>query len=485
MPAKPAPRGELATEDGVFGMNAPISKLFVVIAIMFAFLIVWTSRWTVFNSKALNANPLNQRTLADEVKIQQGRIFAGDGRTILAKSVPAGGGTWKRVYPTGSLFAQVVGYHNALENQKAGLEESWLTQLEGKNQGLESVFGQTGGTQVGNDVYTSLDPAAQRVARTDLAGRAGAVVALDPRTGDVLALYSNPTYDDNHPLTSGSQLSYATQAYDPPGSTFKIVTAAAGIDSGRYTPDSLINGRSPIIDSGVPLANDAGEQYGEISLTDALTNSVNTVFAQVASNVGIPTMTRYMRRFGFYATPPIDLPPSQLVRSHVAGFTAGSRNEDIGRIGIGQGNLVVTPLQMAMVVSAVADAGRLMTPHIVSRVVDPTGQTVQTVAPSLYRQVVKASTANDLKQMMQKVVEEGTGQPAQLGNISVAGKTGTAQVGTTGSGLTEPWFVGLAPVAAPKVVVAVTVQRTQGGYGATVAAPIARDVMKTLLAEGK
>ncbi len=469
-------------------MNAPIGRLFAVIVVMFAFLILWTSRWTVFDSNALNANPLNQRTLADEVKIKLGDIYA-DNHEVLAKSVPAGGGTWKRVYPTGSLFAQAVGYHNALGGQEAGLEQSRLNALEGTSQGLGSVFGQTSGTQVGNDVYTTLDPAAQKVARSDLAGRAGSVVALDPRTGAVLVMYSNPTYNDNDPNAGGSQFNTATEGQRPPGSTFKIVTATAGIDSGRYTPNSMIDGRSPVTVSGVPLSNDDGEQYGLITLTDALTNSVNTVFAQVAVAVGIPTMTRYMRRFGFYAKPPIDLPRRQVDSSKPYDSSTGkplrpgSDAEDIGRIGIGQGGLLVTPLQMAMVVSAVADGGKLMTPHITSKVVDPDGQTVQTIAPSLYRTVMKPATANDLKQMMLKVVEEGTGQPAQLGGISVAGKTGTAQLGP--AGLTEPWFVGLAPVNDPKVVVAATVLQTADGYGATIAAPIARDVLKTLLAEGR
>ncbi|HWF53378.1 MAG TPA: penicillin-binding transpeptidase domain-containing protein [Solirubrobacteraceae bacterium] len=470
-------------------MNGPIAKLFGVIVIMFALLIGWTSRWTVFDASSLNANPLNKRTLADDLKIKRGRILADNGE-VLAKSVPAGGGTWKRTYPKGSLFSQTVGYSDVLNGEQAGLEQSDDSDLRGLNQGLDSVFGQVAGTRVGDDVYTTLDPKAQQVARADLAGRQGAVVALNPKTGAVLALYANPTYNDNAPTAGGSQFNYATQAYDPPGSTFKIVTATAALDSGKYTPNSMIDGKSPITVSGVPLSNDANEQYGLITLTDALINSVNTVFAQVAESVGIPTMTEYMKRFGFYAKPPIDLPPSQLRASNVRSFTgkflrAGSNQEDIGRIGIGQGGLLVTPLQMAEVVATVANGGKLMAPHLTAKVVDPTGQTVKTITPTVYSTVMKPATAANLTQMMLKVVEEGTGQPAQLGNISVAGKTGTASIGHLGQNLTEPWFVGFAPVNNPQVAVAVTVQQTQGGYGATVAAPIARDVMQTLLAEGK
>jgi peptidoglycan glycosyltransferase len=346
---------------------------------------------------------------------------------------------------------------------------------------------------VGDDVYTTLDAKAQRVAVQGLAGRTGSVVALDPRTGAVLAMYANPTYDNNHAgkLRPGeSEFNNSTQAAWPPGSTFKVVTATAAIDSGLYTPNSTINGKSPLTVSGVPLQNDNNQSFGDISLTEALTFSVNTVFAQLAQNVGRPTMTEYMKRFGFYSRPPLDYPAGQIKASrpfdfHGNPFSPGSPNEDIGRIGIGQGGLLVTPLQMAMVASAVADGGKLMTPHMIDKVVDQDGRTVKTVDPTVYQQVMKPSTAQALSQMMRRVVEEGTGQPAQLGGISVAGKTGTASIGATGSGLTEPWFIGFAPANNPKVAVAVTVARTQGGFGATVAAPIAKDVIQTLLAEGK
>jgi peptidoglycan glycosyltransferase len=476
-------------------VNQPIARLYGVIVIMFGLLVAWTSRWTVFSASSLNSNPLNKRTLADDIKIKRGRILADDG-LLLAKSVPAGDGTWRRAYPQGSLFSQVVGYSDVLLGQRAGLEQADDSYLRGLNQGLDTVFGQVAGTRVGDDVYTTLDPTAQRVARAALHGQAGAVVAIQPQTGAILVMYANPGYNDNHPSARNSyQFNNATQAYDPPGSTFKVVTATAAIDSGKYTRYSLINGASPITVSGVPLSNDAGEQYGEITLDEALTQSVNTVFAQVAETVGIATMTKYMKRFGFYSKPPVDLPPGQLRASNVEipytghgrlrFFRPGSPDEDIGRIGIGQGNLVVTPLQMAMVVAAVANAGKLMTPHFTAKVVNQTGQTVKQLHPSVYSTVMRPATAAALAQMMLNVVEEGTGVPAQLGGIKVAGKTGTAQIGNVGSGLTEPWFEGFAPISDPQVAVAVTVQRTAGGYGATVAAPIARDVIKTLLAEGK
>jgi peptidoglycan glycosyltransferase len=475
-------------------MNAQIARLFILIVLLFALLIGWTSRWTVFDASALNNNPLNVRTLIDELRIKRGEILADDD-SVLARSVKAGDDTWDRTYPTGPLFAQSVGYSEPADGDAAGLELSDGPDLRGLQTGLSSVFGQLGGTQqVGDDVYTTLDPKAQQVAEQGLAGRAGSVVALDPSTGAVLAMYSDPSYNDNHPNApcgDGCQLDRATQGQYPPGSTFKIVTATAAINTGKFTPSSLVNGDSPKIISGVPLENDGNDSYGPVNLTYALTYSINTVWAQVAQDVGRPTMTAYMKRFGFYSKPPLDLPSGEISTSRPYSSTGqpyppGSPNEDIGRIGIGQGGLLVTPLQMAMVAAAVANRGTLMTPHLTDKVVNQDGQTVQTIQPTVYQQVMKPSTASEIAEMMRKVVDEGTGTPAQLGNnISFAGKTGTASIGPAGLDETQPWFIGFAPVGAPKVAVAVTIEKTQDGYGGQVAAPIAKDVVQTLLSEGK
>jgi peptidoglycan glycosyltransferase len=475
-------------------MNAQIVRLFGFIVVLFALLIIWTTRWTVIDASALDHNPLNSRTIITQLRIKRGRILAADG-TVLARSIPKGNKEWGRTYPQGSLYAQTVGYWTGEAGNAAGLEVSANKYLTPAQTGLNSVFGPLGGNQtVGNDVYTTLDPKAQQVAERDLAGRAGSVVALDPRTGAVLAMYSNPSYNDNHPnapCNDACQLNRATQGQYPPGSTFKIVTTTAAINSGRYTPNSIINGDSPKVISGVPLENDYNQSFGPVTLTKALTDSINTVYAQVAESVGRPTMTNYMKRFGFYSRPPLDLPPGELSPSvvldpHGKPFPPASPNEDIGRIGIGQGGLAVTPLQMAMVAAAVANGGRLMTPRLVARVVDQTGRTVDTVQPTVYSNVMTPQTASEITQMMRDVVDEGTGTPAQLGSgIPFAGKTGTASIGPAGANETQPWFIGFAPANAPKVAVAVTIEKTIGGFGGQVAAPIAKDVVQTLLAEGK
>jgi peptidoglycan glycosyltransferase len=470
-------------------MNGPILRLFGLFVILFAMLVMWTSRWAVFDATALQNSPLNRRAFLAELTIKRGRILAGDGQ-VLAKSVKEPGGTWSRTYPAGRLFAHSVGYSNAAFGESAGLESSQATALKGTPTGISSIFGNfSTGPQVGNDVYTTLDPTAQRLAVSELAGRAGTVVALDPRTGAVKVLYSNPTYDDNDLSAPGSRFFSALQSGFPPGSTFKVVTAAAALDSGAYTPDSLISGNSPITVSGVPLQNDYNQSWGPITLTKALTYSVNTVFAQVGERLGIRTLAKYMKRFGFYSVPSLDYPGDEMtasgerLRGRLLRPTSGLI--DTGRMAIGQDKLAVSPMQMAMVAAAVANDGTLMTPHLVAKVVNPDGQVVHTVQPTVYSHVMRPAAARELAQMMTDVVEEGTGTLANLSGVKVAGKTGTAEIGVIGSNLTQPWFIGFAPVDHPRVAVAVTVNKTAGGFGGTVAAPIAAAVIKRLLAEGQ
>jgi peptidoglycan glycosyltransferase len=475
-------------------VSAQITRLFALIVLLFALLVFFTTRWTVIDASSLNNNSLNRLTLVAQLKIKRGKLLADDG-SVLARSVSAGAGTWNRFYPNSSLFAQPIGYSNLTQGEAAGLELSDGNYTRGLQTGLSSIFGQLTPNRIGDDVYTTLDPKAQQVAKQALGNQAGSVVALNPRNGAVLVMYSNPSYNDNDPTAcvapTCSLLNRATQARYAPGSTFKIVTATAAIDSGMYTPNSVINGNSPITVSGVPLSNDGGQSWGPQTLTTAMTYSINTIFAQVAEHVGVATMTKYMKRFGFYSLPPLDYPPDEMrpsdVYSTVTGHlvSPGTSDEDIGRIGIGEGGVATTPLQMAMVAAAVANGGKLMTPHLTARVVNSDGVTVKTIAPSVYSQVMSPTTAQEVTQMMTKVVEEGTGTTVQFGGISIAGKTGTAQIGPNGSNLTQPSFVAFAPAQNPQVAIAVTVDRSNGGYGATVAGPIAKAVLETLLAEGR
>jgi peptidoglycan glycosyltransferase len=469
---------------------APIYRLFIVVVVLFGVLVFATSWWTVFGADPLRDNPANRRALLEQARIKRGVIKAADG-TVLARSVKRSDGTFTRRYPQGELLSHAVGY-SFIRFGQAGLERARNAALTGERDDITSIVDELQGKrQEGDDVITTLDTRAQRVAIDALGGQKGAVVAMDPKSGAVKVMASVPQYDPNdipdifgrlNQDPDAPLLNRTTQGQYPPGSTFKVVTAVAGIDSGKFSPDSVLNGDSPKTISGASLSNDGGESFGDINLTQALTNSVNTVWAQVAEGVGKPTLAKYMERFGFYARPPLDYPAGQRYVSGVftqRGLTpVTSGLVDVGRVGIGQGGLLGTPLQMAMVASAVANGGTLVKPHMTDRVVDPDGRVTDDIGTTKYHRVMSGSTATKLTQMMSQVVKEGTGTAAALSGIEVAGKTGTAEV--ENGATNQVWFIGFAPVGDPKVAVAVTVERSDG-FGGTVAAPIAKQVMETLL----
>ena len=420
-------------------------------------------------------------------------IYADDG-TVLARDVRQGSGQtlrYVRRYPQDSLFSNAVGY-SFITNGNAGLEREENDSLSGRHNEFTSIIDELSGSKKeGDDVRTTLDPAAQRAALAGLAGRAGSVVALDPSTGKVRVMANVPSYNPNdipNGLPPGQSLfNRATQGRYPPGSTMKVVTAVAAIDSGRYTPVSIVSGKSPKIIGGVVLSNCCTEgsgSYGPLTLTEALAKSVNTVYGEVGEKLGNNIMFDYMNRFGFDKKPPIDLPSPELTASGVFGrggrLLGADDDIDIGRVAIGQERLEVTPLQMALVAATVANGGKLMKAQLVDKIVSPDGRVRDTVQPAEVNQVMKPDTAAKVTAMMEQVVKSGTGTAAQIPGITVAGKTGTAEVDNATSN--QAWFIAFGPVPNPKVAIAVTVERTQG-EGGTVAAPIAKQVMQVLLSE--
>ncbi len=475
-------------------MNAPIVRVFGVTLVLFALLIAFTSRWAVFDRDELQDNPQNKRALIEQQRIDRGRIIAADEQT-LARSTQRQDGAYTRRYPLRGLFAHPVGY-SYLNPGNSGLERFYNGELLGRSQALQNTLRRLQGKRrQGNDLRTALDPAAQQVALDGLAGRAGAVVALDPRTGRVKVMASVPGFDPNTLRSArqttrlntapGSPLfNRVTQAGYPPGSTFKVVTAIAAIDSGKYQPGSLVDGRNGVEISGVPLNNDGGESFGNIDLTTAMTNSVNTVWAQVGEDVGARTMQKYMSRLGFGRQVAVDLPSSERRASgeFCDGRFVRATNPcvDVGRMAIGQDKLQTTPLQMAMVASSVANGGALMRPFLATRAVDPEGRTTMQNDPQEFSRVMSPATARKITAMMTRVVQEGTGTAAALQGIDVAGKTGTAER-VVAEDITTPWFIGFAPASDPQVAVAVTIERSVGGFGGTEAAPIAKAVMESLL----
>jgi peptidoglycan glycosyltransferase len=483
-------------------VNAQIRQVYGVVIVLFALLIAFTSYWSVLDAKGLNDNPDNRRELIEEQTIPRGLIFARDGKTRIAVNHSERRGdarVFVRDYPTGGLFAHPIGY-SFIQNGRRGVEASRNDDLAGERNEFESIFaGLENRDREGEDVVTNLDVDGTQAAVSGLGGRKGAVVAIEPQTGKVRVMVSIPEYDPNRIPQDFQALdtdpnkptfNRATQELYPPGSTFKVVTATAALDTGKVTPDTIIDGSSPKEISGVPLANDAGEDFGPISLTDALTHSVNTVFAQVGEKIGRSTLVDYMKRFGFYADPQLDYPGNQMIASGIRrnGRRFVQDGFDVGRVAIGQGGsegaIEVTPLQMAEVAAAIANKGRLMKPRLTDRIVAKDGRVTKRVEPDLQSEVMKPETAAALTEMMGRVVEEGTGTAAALTGVQVAGKTGTAELGANLE-FTQPWFICFAPIDNPRIAVAVTVERQPpGSFGGTVAAPIAKSVLEALLGGG-
>jgi len=487
-------------------VNSPIVRLYGLMLLLFAALVGFTSYWAVFDADNLQDNPQNRRPLIAEQTVKRGTIKTADGVTI-AESFPVGGGknpVYVRQYPQGSEFGNPVGY-NFIEVGRVGIERAENGFLAGERNEFTSIIDQLRDVpQEGDDVTLTIDAGTQQVATQALesaisstagaSGAGGSVVAIDPSTGAVEAMASVPGFDPNlvkntatikelYKDRSAPLVNRPTQSTYEPGSTMKVVTAAAALDSGEFTPDTVLSGRSPHEIGGVPLSNAGGEPFGDIDMTTALTHSVNVYFAQVGEKLGNETMFKYMDRFGFNQDPELGYPDSQMAPSGVysEGKLLGPGDAiDIGRVAIGQERLLVTPIQMAEVAATVANHGVLMRPTFVQQVTDPDGRTVQKLDPHEQSTVISEQTASQLTEMMTNVTEEGTAAGLTVGGQAFAGKTGTAEIDPE-AGINRPWFIGFAPADDPQVAVAVMLERCQGCFGGTVAGPIATQVMESLL----
>jgi len=495
-------------------MNRQIARLAVIGLGLIAALIIATTYWQTWAAAGLADRQDNAIQRVAQFSIKRGQIRAADG-TILAtnrRKRVNGQTLYFRRYPQRGLFAHVVGY-STQSRSRSGLEASENDFLTGSNTNLKTVIDKTldklrGATIKGNDLWLTLRPGAQRVAMRDLAGKCGAAVALDPRTGAVLVMAARPTYDPNlveknfaaiSHIQSGCRgaaplLNRATDGLFTPGSSFKVVTSAAALDSGRYTINSSFVDKGYCTEYGQRVTNfaDQGvvEVFGPVNFLQALEHSINAVFCEIGQHIGATAILNKMKAFGFYKDPPLETPANERAPSGLynrRGLFDPDKPEvqvDVGRLAFGQGPASgeprVTPLQMAMVAAGVADHGVIMEPHVVDRVTAPGGGVVSRTKPHKYKRAMKTSTADALNQMMQAVVTGGTGTAAQIPGIRVAGKTGTAEAGGQPNPNTT-WFIAFAPADAPRVAVAVVLQN-QTGAGGTTAAPIAKDIMEALLA---
>ncbi|MBX9394155.1 penicillin-binding protein 2 [Streptomyces sp. TRM72054] len=471
-------------------------------ALLLAALLLNAARIQVLQADAYNDNPANRRQDIARYGQPRGDILVG-GRPVTGSEDTGESLRYERTYKQGPLYAPVTGF----ASQKYGtsfLEHAGDSTLSGTDPRL-SPFplwnDVTRARNPGGDVVTTLNAAAQEAAFRGLGHRKGAVAAIEPATGRILALVSTPSYDPgalsgNGPAVTRSWLGLnedpdkpmlnraARQTY-PPGSTFKVVTAAAALDAGVIT-DLDERTRSPdpyTLPGTTTILRNATDGCADASLRDAFAKSCNTVFAKLGVDVGVTDMAATAHAFGFNDTRlriPYSVAPST--------FDTSVDKAQLALSSIGQYNTRATPLQMAMVSAAVANGGQLREPYLVERITTDRGVTVATARARPPRQAMRPSTARHMRELMRSVVEDGTGTNAMIPGATVGGKTGTAQHGVDNSGTPYAWFVAWAQDhrdLEPKVAVAVVVEGASAHRpditGAGVAAPIARSVMQAVL----
>ena len=481
-------------------MNKQIRLIGVGLVVLFLLLFLQLNYLQVVRANSLNHHPLNARLALTKFNTKRGDIVSADGK-VLAHSQPSSDQfKYLRTYPEGDLFAQVTGYFSFTYGAD-GAERTFDADLTGANAPfrLPSLRDLTVQRDKSQTVTLTLSDKLQRAARQALGNRKGSVVAVDPSTGAVLALWSNPSFDPNalsahdqnevrsyweaanaNPERPLLPRSYRERFF--PGSTFKMVTSSAVYER---KPD-LATKPYPFLSAlplpqtnGQVLRNFGGEVCGGL-LPELFRVSCNTGFAQIGLDLGGPALAGEAGDYGFNKAPPLDLPA--VAKSFFPpGDSFVHDQPGLAKSAIGQENVAATPLQMALIASAIANNGVIMRPHILDRVSNSEGQVVRTYQPSPWIRATSPETAAQMTQLMVSVVQNGTGTAAQIPGVQVAGKTGTAQ---TGNNTIHAWFACFAPSAQPKVAVAVLVENqpeSNEATGGAIAAPIAKAVLQAAL----
>ncbi|MDN5930438.1 MAG: penicillin-binding protein 2 [Pseudonocardia sp.] len=487
-------------------MNTPVRRVAIAVMAMILLLLANLTYVQVVKAGDYRSDPRNQRVLLAEYSRQRGQISAQG--QVLARSVEVDGKyPYQREYPEGPAFASITGYYSLIYSA-GGLERAANDVLNGSDdrlftRRLSDLI--TGRDPSGGNVVTTIDPAVQQVAYDELSdnGYTGAVVALNPQTGAILAMASTPSYDPGPLASHSAQIQQdawaeytsaeppvltnrAIQEIYPPGSTFKLIDVAAALESGQYTPESQLTAASSITlaDTATTLQNFNGNACGTgqtASLRDALQRSCNTAFAELAAALGEEAIRDQAEAFGI-GTEEIAIPMS-VVPSTIGDIESTAA---LQQTAIGQRDVALTPMQNAMVVAAIANGGRLMAPYLVQEIQSQNLETIDTTEPDQLGQAVSPGVAQTLTELMVNNENSYRGS-GKIRNVQIAAKTGTAEHGVDPKS-TPPhvWYVAFAPAENPQVAVAVLVESggDRGDLAATggeVAAPIGRAVIGAAL----
>ncbi len=478
-------------------MNGPIRRVAVALFVIFAVLVIDVTYWQVLAADRLRSDPRNSRELLSRSGQERGLILSSD-NVILAQSVPdpVDPQRFLREYPGGALYAHTVGYSSLLFGD-TGVEQVRATELtSGRDLTISGIIqALLGRDERAESVQLTLNDALQRVAAESLGSQSGAVVAFDPRTGAVLAMVSSPSFDPNVLVQQGAGAAMELLQADPdepllnrataesyaPGSTFKAVVASAAIETGGAGPETVFPNPSEI---ELPLSTATIQNYrgvlcgsgDTVTLEIAFLRSCNITFALLGMNLGPEAVIGQAEAYGFNRDTPFDIP---VLTSAVP--TTEDLDGDLASLAhnsLGERDVQATAFQMALVAAAIANNGQLMEPYLVARGFDADSTMKWEREPKLLTQPIGGGTARVLADMMERVVTQGTGTRAQIPDVRVAGKTGTAE---SGGGPPHAWFIGFAPVDDPQIAIAVVVANGgdvgENATGGVVAAPIARTVI--------
>lgn len=450
-------------------------RVFVSICILFIGLIVYLSYFQVFTASSIKNNSYNKRLWIDEENIKRGMILDRNGK-ILAYSEKEGD-SMKRYYNYGRLYSHVIGY-SFREYGKAGLESSYNSELLNlsENTPLNEIKKIVKPNSEGNTLKLTIDHGLQQYASDLLEGKKGAIVLMNPQTGEIYAMVSKPDFNTNKLKEDWKSivedpdspfLNRATMGLYAPGSTFKVITSVAALESSNI--DYTIDCKGSVNINGYTLKDYNGKPHGKLNLEEALVKSCNVYFSQLGLQVGKDKLGEVSENFLINKEIPFDLP----TKKSTFPFNRGMEKTEIAASSIGQGKILVTPLNMAMVASAIANKGAMVEPILVKEVISPEGEIVEFGNTQKLSQSTDTFTANEVKNMMVEAVQRGTGKSARINNVRVAGKTGTAENQT---GKAHSWFIGFAPAEDPKVAISVVLE-SEGSTGGKSAAPIARQLM--------
>ncbi len=482
-------------------MNGPLRRVAVALFVVFMILVLNVTYWQVIAADRLRDDPRNSRVLLTRTGRERGLIISADGE-ILARSIgdPIDSQRYLRQYPYEGLYAHTVGFSSLLFGG-TGIERAFAEELtSGRDLTVAGVINALlGGDVRAQSVQLTLNHQLQTIASEALAGQTGAVVAINPATGEILAMVSTPDFDPNRLIGSGAPqawsdlqedptrplLSRATGQSYPPGSTFKSIVATAALETGEAGPDTLFpNTRSiDLPNSTATIENFNASLCGagdQVTLEESFLRSCNTTFALLGMDLGAEAVVDAAQSFGFNRPVPLEIP--LLTSAIPPADTFANSLAALAQTSLGERDVQATAFQMALVASAIANDGLLMEPHLLARIFDADSTLESEVEPSVYAQPLGAGTAVVLQQMMERVVTQGTGTRAQIPGVRVAGKTGTSESAT---GPPHAWFIGFAPVERPMMAIAVVVASGgdigESATGGSVAAPIARTVIEAWL----